>query len=97
MVYGLFKKEPKESHMMVVKIILWYLKGTIDYGLWYPYKGYFTLDFFTDVDWAGNVDDNFLVSQRHNRLFNYWSREVSLRRLLSQKFAPLMCWKETLF
>lgn len=52
-----FQKEPKESHMVVVKRIFWYLKGTIDYGLWYPYKGDFTLDVFTDVDWESNVDD----------------------------------------
>lgn len=42
---------------MTMKRILWYLKGLVDYGLWYPYKGDFNLDVFTNVEWGGNVDD----------------------------------------
>ena len=30
-----FSAKPKENHMMVAKMILRYLKGTEDYGLWY--------------------------------------------------------------
>jgi hypothetical protein len=33
------------------------LKGTIDLGLWYPSKDSFTLKAYSDVDWAGSVDD----------------------------------------
>jgi hypothetical protein len=33
------------------------LKGTIDLGLWYPSKDSFTLKSYSDVDWAGSVDD----------------------------------------
>lgn len=40
-----------------MKRIFRYLKGIVDYALWYPYKGDFTLDIFTDADWEGNVDD----------------------------------------
>lgn len=52
-----FQKDPKETHLVAVKRIFQYLKGTLDYGLWYPYKGNFSLDVFTDANWAGNVDD----------------------------------------
>ncbi|GLJ42627.1 hypothetical protein SUGI_0883480 [Cryptomeria japonica] len=52
-----FQKSPRESHLVVVKWILRYLKGTIDYGLWYPYNNYFNLKVFIDADWASNVDD----------------------------------------
>ena len=31
-----FQSSPKDSHLLAVKRILRYLKGTIDYGLWYP-------------------------------------------------------------
>ena len=31
-----FQSSPKASHFLAVKRILRYLKGTIDYGLWYP-------------------------------------------------------------
>lgn len=43
--------------MMVVKRIFKYLRGTIDYGLCYPYKGNISLKVFTNTDWIGNIDD----------------------------------------
>lgn len=52
-----FQKSPRESHLIAVKQILRYLKGAIDYGLWYPYSKDFNLKVFTNGDWAGNVDD----------------------------------------
>lgn len=52
-----FQANPKESHMVDVKRNFRSLKGTEDYGLWYDHKGGLTLSVFTDIDWAGNVDD----------------------------------------
>ena len=52
-----FQANPKESHMIVVKIILRYLKGTIDYGLWYPKYENFDLKVFSNADWEGSLDD----------------------------------------
>ena len=43
--------------MTTVKIILRYLKGTIEYGLLYPRGQEFTLKAFTNSDWAGIFDD----------------------------------------
>lgn len=40
-----------------MKRIFRYLKGTIDFDLWYPKDDVFTLSAFKDVDWAGDVDD----------------------------------------
>ncbi|KAF5482102.1 hypothetical protein F2P56_002694 [Juglans regia] len=40
----------------VAKLVLRYLKGTIDLGLWYT-KGEQTLQAFCDSDWAGNPND----------------------------------------
>ena len=59
-VFGLvarFHSAPKETHVTVVKRIFKYLKGTMDYGLWYPKGQDFTLKTFIDADWAGSVDD----------------------------------------
>ena len=42
--------------MVAVKRIFRYLKGTEDHGLWYPYRSDFSMNFFIDVDWAGNLD-----------------------------------------
>ena len=49
--------KPKENHMMAVKRILRYLRGTKDYGLWYKIERNLDLKLFTDADWAGNIDD----------------------------------------
>lgn len=54
---AIFASNPKETHIVVVKRIFKYLKGTDEYGLWYPHKGTFNLSVFTDAYWAGNIDD----------------------------------------
>ena len=33
---GRFQAAPKQSHLLAVKRIFKYLKGTLSYGLWYP-------------------------------------------------------------
>lgn len=52
-----FHKSPRESHLVAVKRILRYLKGTDDYGLWYPYNDDYNLKVYIDANWASNVDD----------------------------------------
>jgi hypothetical protein len=32
---GVFQANPKETHVLAVKIIFRYLQGNVDYGLWY--------------------------------------------------------------
>ncbi|KAJ9545259.1 hypothetical protein OSB04_024966 [Centaurea solstitialis] len=48
-----FQENPKESHMMAVKRILRYLKGTPTRGLWYPKESGFELVAFSDADHGG--------------------------------------------
>ncbi|KAK6151896.1 hypothetical protein DH2020_014531 [Rehmannia glutinosa] len=51
-----FMHNPKESHMSAVKRIFRYLKGTIQYGLFYPKnenEGGFKLMGYSDSDYAG--------------------------------------------
>ena len=52
-----FQASPKDSHLLAVKRIFRYLKGTTKYGLWYPHGIHLDLYAFTDVDWEGFVDD----------------------------------------
>lgn len=52
-----YQVDLKESHVTVAKRIFKYLKGTMDYGLWYPRNDDFMLCSYTDADWAGDVDD----------------------------------------
>ena len=52
-----FLANPKENHMMEIKRIMRYLKGTKAYGLWYKIGGNLELKVFTNVDWVGSIDD----------------------------------------
>ena len=52
-----FSANPKENHMMAIKRIMRYLKGIEDYGLYYRKNENFELRAYTNVDWAGSLDD----------------------------------------
>ncbi|XP_070013840.1 secreted RxLR effector protein 161-like [Nicotiana sylvestris] len=55
-----FPANPKESHLIAVKRILRYLKGTTDLCLWYPKGSNFNLVGYVDADYAG-----FLVDRKN--------------------------------
>ena len=61
-IVAIFSAKPKENHMMEIKRILRYLKGTEDYGLWYKLGGNLNLKVFTDADWVGSLDDRKITS-----------------------------------
>ena len=44
-----FQATPKETHVLVVKSIFRYLKGTLDFGLWYPKGNDLTLVAYTEM------------------------------------------------
>ena len=55
-----FQSCPKESHLITVKCIIRYLKGTIEMSLWYSKTGQFSMTSFQTptmpiVDWIGRV------------------------------------------
>jgi hypothetical protein len=52
-----FQAAPKESHVLAVKRIFIYLKGTKEFGLWYPKGKDLSLIAYTDADWEGCIDD----------------------------------------
>jgi hypothetical protein len=54
---GRFQAAPKQSHLVAVKRIFKYLKGTLSYGLWYPRNQNFQLMTYSDADWANYVDE----------------------------------------
>ena len=47
-----FQDAPKETHIIAVKRIFGYLKGTMDFGLWYPKGNELILIAYSDADWA---------------------------------------------
>ncbi|WMV37409.1 hypothetical protein MTR67_030794 [Solanum verrucosum] len=46
-----------EMHFRAGKIILRYIKGTVDYGVKFEKCPSFRLHRFSDSDWVGSVDD----------------------------------------
>jgi hypothetical protein len=57
-----FQATPKESHVLAVKRIFIYLKGTKYFGIWYPKGKDLSIITYTDVDWAGFIDDQIRTS-----------------------------------
>jgi hypothetical protein len=52
-----FQATPKESHVLSMMRIFRYLKGTEDFGLWYPKGKDLSLIAYIDADWACCIDD----------------------------------------
>ena len=52
-----FQAAPKENHIIAVKRIFKYLKGTLDFGLWYLKGNDLTLIAYLEADWERCVDD----------------------------------------
>ena len=48
-----FQSNPKESHLIAIKRIFRYLKGTPNLGIWYPKDSGFDLIGYSDADFAG--------------------------------------------
>ena len=52
-----FQANPKEAHVLEIKRIFRYFKGTTYFGIWYLKGNELTLVSYIDVDWAGSIDD----------------------------------------
>ncbi|KAA0047102.1 Copia protein [Cucumis melo var. makuwa] len=50
-------ESPTTTHLKVAKRILCYLRGTLDYGLFYSSSKEFKLEGYYDNDWAGDTND----------------------------------------
>ena len=61
---------PKESHLIVVKCIIGYLKGTIGIDLWYPKIRQFFMTSYLDADYAGCRVDRKNTSETYQFLGN---------------------------
>ena len=49
--------QPRRVHQIAAKHVMRYLKGTIDFGLYYDGNHDYRLYGYTDADWAGSVSD----------------------------------------
>eukprot|EP00257_Ricinus_communis_P023807 XP_015583896.1 uncharacterized protein LOC107262460 [Ricinus communis] len=55
--YKKFMQNPRSHHLDVVKRILRYVKGSLEYGLMYKKNDCFLLSDYTDADWVGDAID----------------------------------------
>lgn len=53
-----FMSDPRVPHLIMVKRVLRYLKGTMDYGILFPNRSEESLTGFADSDWCGNKVDS---------------------------------------
>ncbi|KAJ9561219.1 hypothetical protein OSB04_006379 [Centaurea solstitialis] len=90
-----FQCDPRESHLSVVKRILRYLKGTPDFGLWYPKDSGFELIAYTDSDHAG-----CMLTEKALPLVSWSSRKqncVSLSTAEEEYVAAACCCSQVLW
>ena len=52
-----YMEAPTCLHMKTAKRILRYVKGTLNYGLFYSSSKNFNLVSYSDSDWGGDIDD----------------------------------------
>ena len=52
-----FLDQPRRVHLVAAKHVMRYLKGTIDFGLYYDGSHEYRLYGYTDADWAGSISD----------------------------------------
>jgi hypothetical protein len=73
--------EPRRVHLVVAKYVMRYLKGTLDYGLYYTRDRDFRLYGYIDSDWDGSASDKKSTSECYFSLgstMNSWqSRKQS--------------------
>ncbi|GJW57616.1 hypothetical protein Tco_0104347 [Tanacetum coccineum] len=51
-----YQAKPTKNHLEAIKRVFWYLKGTINMGLWYPKDNAMSLTAYADADHAGCQD-----------------------------------------
>nr|GFB75884.1 retrovirus-related Pol polyprotein from transposon TNT 1-94 [Tanacetum cinerariifolium] len=58
-----YQAKPTKKHLEALKQVFWYLKGTINWGLWYPKYTAMALTAYADADHAGCQDTRRSTSE----------------------------------
>ena len=99
-----FQAALKESHLTVVKLIICYINGTFDYGIWYSRDSNECLVGYLDADWAGCIDDRKSSSggcfYLGNNLVSWMSKmqnSISLSMAETEYIAAWICCAQLLW
>ncbi|GJZ19760.1 retrovirus-related pol polyprotein from transposon TNT 1-94 [Tanacetum coccineum] len=68
---------PTKKHLEVLKRVFWYLRGTINWGLWYPKDTVVPLTNYADADHAGCQDTRRSTSDILDE--HSWSKHIDIR------------------
>ncbi|GKE42165.1 hypothetical protein Tco_1469449 [Tanacetum coccineum] len=84
-----YQARPTEKHLHAVKRIFWYLRGTVNRGLWYSKDSTIALTAFADADHTGCQDTRRTTSESMqllgNRLVSWSSKRKKSVAISSTK------------
>ncbi|GKG10542.1 hypothetical protein Tco_0341942, partial [Tanacetum coccineum] len=87
--YAQYQAWPIEKHLHTVKRIFRYLKGTVNWGLWYPKNSSISLTAFADVDHAACQDTRCSTSRSMqflgDRLVSWSSKRQKIATISSME------------
>ncbi|KAI3681646.1 hypothetical protein L6452_36448 [Arctium lappa] len=99
-----FQAKPKESHLLAVKRIFHYIKGTPYLGLWYPKSSDYKLIAYSDTDFGGNQLDRKSTSGHlqflGDRLISWASKKqncVSISTVEAEYVVAASCCAQVLW
>ena len=88
--------QPRQVHLVAAKHVMRYLKGTIDFGLYYDNRHEYRLYGYTDANWARSISDRKSTSggcySLGSAMISWFSRKqssVALSRIYSSMFCQL--------
>nr|GEV89316.1 hypothetical protein [Tanacetum cinerariifolium] len=79
-----YQDKPTKKHLEALKRVFWYVKGTINWGLWYPKDITMALTAYADADHAGCQDTRRSTSGSAQFLGDKlvsWSKHIDIRQL----------------
>nr|GEU72955.1 hypothetical protein [Tanacetum cinerariifolium] len=79
--YARYQAKPTKKHLEALKRVFRYLKGTINWGLWYPKDTAMALTTYVDADHAGCQDTRRSTSRSAQFLGDklHWSKHIDIR------------------
>nr|GFA82402.1 uncharacterized mitochondrial protein AtMg00810-like [Tanacetum cinerariifolium] len=83
-----YQAKPTKMHLEALKRVFWYLKGTINWGLWYPKDTAMALTAYADADHAGCQDTRRSTSRSAQFLGDKlvsWSKHIDIRHHFIQE------------
>jgi Reverse transcriptase (RNA-dependent DNA polymerase) len=93
-----YMESPKTSHWKATKMILRYVRGTVDLGLHYSKTNNFKLTGYSDGDWYGDIDDRKSTSGSAfyvgDTVFTWLSKKqaiITLSTCEAEQVAALLC------